>query len=290
MEKRNPDVVVISDTHLGTYGCQAKELFRYLKSIKPKVLVLNGDIIDIWQFRKSYFPKSHLKVIRQILNMATKGVKVYYLTGNHDELLRKFTDAEFGKIHLRDKLILDLGGEKAWIFHGDIFDASIQNAKWIAKLGGWGYDLLIMINAVMNWFLVRIGREKYSLSKKIKNSVKKAVKYITDFEETAAELAIDQGYEYVICGHIHQPQFREVINARGKTTYLNSGDWVENLTALEYSEGKWEVVQYQSGLEDVDEESELMEVDLQGLILRVTQGNDIIENVHEDPLRDPGNR
>ena len=151
MEKRKVDLVVISDIHLGTYGCRAKELVSYLKSINPDKLVLNGDIIDIWQFRKRYFPKSHLKVLKQILNLVSKGKEVYYLTGNHDETLRKFTDFRMGSFHLVDKLVLDLGREKAWIFHGDIFDASIQNAKWLAKLGGWGYDLLIMINSLMNW-------------------------------------------------------------------------------------------------------------------------------------------
>lgn len=134
MAKRELPLVVISDTHLGTYGCRAEELYRYLKSIKPETLVLNGDIIDIWQFRKRYFPKAHLKVLKQIISMASKGTKVYYLTGNHDEALRRFSDFTLGNITLADKLILDLPDGKAWIFHGDIFDASIQNAKWLANL------------------------------------------------------------------------------------------------------------------------------------------------------------
>ena len=138
MEKRKVEVVVISDVHLGTFGCRAKELYRYLKSIQPEILVLNGDIIDIWQFRKRYFPKYHLKVIKQIFSLASKGSRIYYLTGNHDEMLRKFTDLSFGNITLADKLVLKLGSKKIWFFHGDIFDASIHNAKWIAKLGGWG--------------------------------------------------------------------------------------------------------------------------------------------------------
>ncbi len=275
MEKRKVEVAVISDVHLGTYGCHAKELVRYLKHLETDVLVLNGDIIDIWQFRKRYFPKPHLKVLKQILNHVSKGTKVYYLTGNHDELLRKFTDFEMGSFYLADKLVLELDGQKCWLFHGDIFDASIQNAKWIAKLGGWGYDLLILINRFMNWWLERMGREKYSLSKKIKNSVKKAVSYISDFEETAAELAIDNGYDFVICGHIHQPQMRKVENQNGSTMYMNSGDWVENLTALEYMEGSWSLFQYNPNAYDLEdekqeEENEPMELDLMGLIKKVT--------------------
>ena len=256
MQKRILDVAVISDVHLGTFGAHAKELYTYLKSIRPKVLVLNGDIIDIWNFRKSYFPKSHMKVLRQILHLATKGTKVYYITGNHDELLRKFCDAEFGNITLTNKLLLKVGDETAWIFHGDVFDASIQNAKFIAKLGGWGYDLLILLNRMVNWFLVKAGKEKFSLSKKIKNSVKKAVKYISDFENTASELAIEKGYDYVICGHIHQPQMKTVKTDKGEVVYLNSGDWVENLSSLEYNNGKWDVFLFEDAAieeEQIDE-------------------------------------
>jgi len=272
MAKRELPLVVISDLHLGTYGCRAQELYRYLKSIKPETLVLNGDIIDIWQFRKRYFPKAHLKVLKQVMSMASKGTKVYYLTGNHDEALRRFSDFSLGNITLADKLVLDLPDGKAWLFHGDIFDASIQSAKWLAKLGGWGYDMLIMINSLVNWCLEKMGKERYSLSKKIKNSVKKAVTYIQSFEDTAAELAIEQGYKYVICGHIHQPQRREVKNDKGNCTYLNSGDWIENLTALEYENEEWKLYQYDDSStnnNDADDE-ELNDLDLQRIIQKVT--------------------
>ena len=244
MRKRKVEVLVLSDIHLGTYGCHAEELLSYLRSIKPKKLILNGDIIDIWQFRKRYFPKSHLKVIKKIIDFSTKGTEVYYITGNHDEMLRKFSDVKMGNIHILDKLTLNLDGKKAWIFHGDVFDASIQNAKWLAKLGGWGYDILILINRLINWFLVRMGQEKYSLSKKIKNSVKKAVKYINDFERVATDLAIENGYKYVICGHIHQPQIVRKVNKDGNCLYLNSGDWIENLTSLEYNKKRWKLYHF----------------------------------------------
>lgn len=239
--KRKPKIVVMSDLHLGTIGCHAREIREYLKSIEPEILILNGDIIDIWNFRKRYFPKEHLKVLRKIMDMASDGVKVYYLTGNHDELLRRFTDYKAGGIHLKNKLVLNLDGENAWFFHGDVFDVSIQNAKWVAKLGGWGYDSLIWLNRATNVLLDKFGFEPYSLSKKIKNSVKEAVRFINDFENTAAELAIDNGYAYVVCGHIHQPQMRRVVNKKGTTLYLNSGDWVENLTALEFDNQRWTI-------------------------------------------------
>ncbi|TRZ45295.1 UDP-2,3-diacylglucosamine diphosphatase [Robertkochia solimangrovi] len=244
MRKRKVEVVVISDVHLGTYGCHAGELLSYLNSINPEKLVLNGDIIDIWQFRKRFFPKTHLQVIKKIIDLSTKGTEVYYITGNHDEMLRKFSDVSMGNIHIVDKLILKMNGSKAWIFHGDVFDASIQHTKWIAKLGGWGYDMLILLNRMINWVLVRMGREKYSLSKKIKNSVKKAVKYVADFEKVAADLAIDNGYKFVICGHIHQPQMVRKVNKQGTCLYMNSGDWIENLTALEYQNKRWELYHF----------------------------------------------
>ncbi len=271
MKKRKVEVVVISDVHLGTYGCRAKELYKYLKSIQPGTLVLNGDLVDIWQFRKRYFPKSHLKVIKQIISLANKGTQVHYLTGNHDEMLRRFSDASFGNIHLQDKLVLSLGDQKAWIFHGDIFDASIQSAKWIAKLGGWGYDFLITINSFSNWCLEKMGRERFSFSKMIKNSVKKAVKYITDFEVTAAELAVDQGFDYVICGHIHQPEMREVQTKNGSCVYLNSGDWIENLTAIEYNNGAWQMYHYENEDNDEREDVEdLNDLNIYRLIKKVT--------------------
>ncbi len=245
--KRNIDISVISDLHLGTYGCHAQEICEYLKSIKPKILVLNGDIIDIWSFKKSYFPKSHLQVLRQILKMSEQDTKIYYITGNHDEALRKYSGTKLGNIILDDKLILDLDGKKVWIFHGDVFDSTTKGwARVLAKLGGKGYDILILFNRLVNDILNYFGREKVSLSKRIKSSVKKAVKWISNFEETAAHIAIDQEFDYVICGHIHQPQSK-ILSKDGKTVrYLNSGDWVENCTALEYENGQWSVYQHPS--------------------------------------------
>lgn len=244
MAKREVDIVVISDVHLGTYGCQAKELLKYLKSIKPKMLVLNGDIIDIWQFSKSYWPESHMKVVRRILKFVADGTPVVYLTGNHDEMLRRFTDFEMGSLSLQNRLVLNLPTGRAWIFHGDVFDITMKYSKWLAKLGAIGYDALILLNSFTNFLLRLMGKEKYSFSKKIKNSVKGAVKFMNDFETTAAEIAIDNNYQFVICGHIHTPEMKEIVTENGKVMYLNSGDWVESLTALEYANNTWEIYKY----------------------------------------------
>lgn len=263
MKKRSVELVVISDVHLGTYGCHAKELLEYLNSIKPKTLILNGDIIDIWNFRKSYFPKSHLKVIKKLLSFSTKGTKVYYLTGNHDEMLRKFSDTHMGNFSLVDKIVLELDGKKAWFFHGDVFDSSVHSAKWIAKLGGIGYDYLILLNRFVNWCLNKIGKEPYSLSKRIKGSVKKAVKFISDFEKTASDIAIDNQYDFVVCGHIHEPKIIRKSSSKGSTLYLNSGDWIENLTALEYNRKRWKLYEHKPILEvNEDEEYFMLESSL----------------------------
>lgn len=242
--KRELDIVIISDVHLGTYGCHARELHNYLKSIKVNTLILNGDFVDIWQFRKRYFPTEHMAVIQRILKMATQGTKVYYITGNHDDALRRYSDFSSGNIHLRDKLILKLKGKTYWIFHGDIFDVLIKYSPLVAKLGGKGYDWLIRLNRFINILRLMLGMSRMSFAKKVKYRVKEAVKFIGDFEDTAIKLAAEEGYDYVICGHIHRAQMRSETVKDKRVTYLNSGDWVESLTALEYQWGRWSIYEY----------------------------------------------
>ncbi len=254
MQKRKIKVAVISDVHLGTYGCHAEELNEYLKSIDPEVLIINGDFIDIWQLSKFYFPDSHWRVIQRVIKMMMHGTQVYYLTGNHDELLRKFSGFKLDNLHLEDKLVLTIDGQKHWFFHGDIFDVTMRHSKWLAKIGGAGYDMLILLNRMVNVMLEKMGREKISLSKRVKNSVKAAVKHISNFEKTAAEIAIQNGYTHVICGHIHEPVMKKYVGADGIVQYLNSGDWIENLTSLEYTDD-WNLVYYhqliiEKGVED----------------------------------------
>ena len=239
--KRRIEILVLSDVHLGTYGCQSKALLKYLKSVDPETIVLNGDIIDIWQFNKRYFPKSHMKIIKYFLNLIQEGKTIYYLTGNHDEMLRRFNGFELKNFKILNKKVIDLNGQKAWFFHGDVFDVSMKYSKWVAKLGGIGYDLLIVINSLLNFLLIKMGYQKYSLSKKIKNGVKGAIKFINKFEETIVEIASERGYKYVVCGHIHQPNIKTITSNGSKVMYLNSGDWIENLTALEYNNGVWDL-------------------------------------------------
>jgi UDP-2,3-diacylglucosamine pyrophosphatase LpxH len=273
-KKRKVDVLVLSDIHLGTYGCHAKELLQYLKSIKPKMVVLNGDIIDIWQFSKSYWPKSHMKVVRHLFTWISKGVKTYYIPGNHDEMLRKFAGLRMGSFRIVNKVVLDLdGGKTAWFFHGDVFDVTMQHSKWLAKLGAAGYDALILINRLVNFFSEQVfKRGKLSLSKKIKNSVKSAIKFINDFEQTAADIGISNQYDYVVCGHIHHPEMKVIENVGGSITYLNSGDWIENLTSLEFTDGNWNIYYFREDLlEPLNEDEEMVAMNNQDIFSNLLQ-------------------
>jgi UDP-2,3-diacylglucosamine pyrophosphatase LpxH len=199
-----------------------------------------------------------MKVVRRIMKFITEGIPVYYLTGNHDEMLRKFADFDLGSFKLMNKVVLNIDGKKAWIFHGDVFDVTMQHSKWLAKLGAVGYDTLISINNFTNWMLAITGREKMSFSKKVKAKFKDAVKFINQFEQTAADLAVDKKYKYVICGHIHQAEIRKIESTekKGSVVYMNSGDWVESLTALEYNDKQWKIFQYrpEDFIKDTDED------------------------------------
>lgn len=244
LQQREPEIVVLSDLHLGTYGCHAKELLQYLKSIRPKMLILNGDIIDIWQFSKRYWPRAHMQVIKHIIGLIAQEVPVYYIPGNHDEMLRKFKDFQLGSLKITNKLSLTVNNNRLWVFHGDVFDVVMQHSRWLAKLGAVGYDTLILINRAVNFISKKFNGKNISLSKKIKNSVKGAVKFVNQFETTVTTIAAENNYQYVVCGHIHQPEIRTMATKFGPVIYMNSGDWIENLTALEYDGEKWSLYKY----------------------------------------------
>jgi UDP-2,3-diacylglucosamine pyrophosphatase LpxH len=246
MQKRCVDVVVLSDLHLGTYGCQAREIVTYLQSISPQILVLNGDIIDIWQFSKHYFPPTHVAVIKEILNLITSGTRVIYVTGNHDEMLRRYSDLQLGQFQLTDKLVIEIDNKMTWIFHGDVFDNTTKGgAKFWSRMGSNGYAVLLGFNRFINKLMKLVGREKISLSKNVMQKVNESIIKIDEFETLIAELAIQKNYDYVICGHIHQPQKRVIAKRDGSVVYLNSGDWVDHLTSLEYYQNDWHIYKYE---------------------------------------------
>jgi len=239
--KRNLDILVISDLHLGTYGSEADEVLAYLKTVEAKKIVINGDFVDILLFNKKFWPSSHMKVVKYILDLISQGKEIHYVVGNHDELLRKFLNYKIKNFQIVNQVVLDTEEGKVWLFHGDVFDFSIQTA-WITKLASFLYDYMIMFNSWLNKNVMKpMGRKRLNFSKTIKANVKTAIQYFSNFERVAAETAHKNGYKYVVCGHIHSPKI-ESFNVNGEEViYMNSGDWLESLSSLEYVDNKWSI-------------------------------------------------
>jgi len=239
--KRNLDILVISDLHLGTYGSEADEVLAYLDTIDADKIVINGDFVDIMLFNKRFWPSSHMKVIKYFLDLISQGKEIYYVTGNHDELMRKFLNFKIQNFKIVNQVVLDSNEGKVWMFHGDVFDFSIQTG-WLTKLAGFLYDYMIMFNSWINKkIMIPLGRKRLNFSKSIKANVKTAVQYFANFEMKAAKIAQKNGYKYVVCGHIHTPKI-ESFNINGEEIiYMNSGDWLESLSSLEYVNNKWSI-------------------------------------------------
>lgn len=241
--KNHYKTIVISDVHLGTSGSKTKELVRFLKINSCDLLILNGDIIDGWQLRKSgEWKRKHTRFFQRILKMIEEhNTEVIYTRGNHDDFLDQVLPMKIGKLSIVKDHILESHGKKYYVVHGDIFDSITSKMKWLALLGDIGYTFLLWLNKQYNNYRVRRGLPYYSLSQQIKLKVKSAVAYISDYEEKLAELADNKGCNGVICGHIHHPE----IKMFGHIKYLNSGDWVESLSALvEDFDGEWSLTYY----------------------------------------------
>ena len=259
MKVREIEVAVISDIHLATHACKPKKVLKYLKSIQPKTLILNGDIIDSWRFSRNYFPKPQLKVIRQLIKMMEKGVQIFYITGNHDEFLRKFSQSQIGNLCIVNQLILDLNGSKTWIFHGDIFDNTIHKTKWLAKLGAASYGILTILNQYVNRLLMWIGKPEIIIYKNIKKYTVRERINPSSFESAIGNAAFQQGYQTVICGHTHIPKEKYLTISGQKIQYLNCGDWVEHFTAAEYSNANWNLYYHNDPDDEVTDDLEVPE-------------------------------
>ena len=220
----------ISDIHLGTAGCQAEKLLEFLKRTDSQYLYLVGDIIDGWALkRRWYWQQSHNDVIQKILRKARKGTFVTYIAGNHDEAARHFLGLAFGGIAIEDEVVhITERGQRLLVLHGDRFDGVIQCAKWLAYVGDRAYEFTLKLNQWSDWARRHLGLPYWSLSQYLKHKVKNAVSYITAFEAALAREARARGMDGVVCGHIHQPEIREI----NGVIYCNDGDWVESLSAL----------------------------------------------------------
>ena len=241
--KTHYKTLVISDVHLGTKGSKAKELVKFLKLCSCDKLILNGDIIDGWQLKKyGKWKRKHTRFFNRILKMIEESkTEVIYLRGNHDDFLDQVLPFKVGNLTIARDLILKSNGKQFYVVHGDVFDSITTNLKWIAKLGDIGYTFLLWLNSQYNLYRRKKGLPYYSLSKIIKSKVKSAVSYIDDFEKQLTEIAKIKNCDGVICGHIHQPAVKEIDGI----TYMNSGDWVESMSALAEDEsGEWSLVYY----------------------------------------------
>jgi UDP-2,3-diacylglucosamine pyrophosphatase LpxH len=233
----------ISDTHLGTAGCQAEMLLDFLKSTDCETLYLVGDIIDGWQLRKGwYWPPRHNDVVRCVLKKAKHGTRVIYVPGNHDEAFRDYVGLNLGGIELVQEAIhTTADGRKLVVLHGDEFDGVVMYARWLAFLGDHAYTLLLKVNRVLNRIRKRMGLPYWSLSSEIKKRVKNAVQFISSFEQAVAHAAVEREANGVVCGHIHTAEIRKI----GGVTYYNDGDWVESCTALvEHGDGRMQIVEW----------------------------------------------
>ncbi len=252
MEKRPLKVrtVIISDVHLGTHDCKAREVNHFLKNTRCEKLILNGDIIDGWRLKQSgYWPNSHTRFIRIILKkMEKRGTEIIYLRGNHDDVLAKFLPIAFENLHIvEDHVHETADGRRYFVLHGDVFDTVTKNFVFLAYLGDWGYRALMRLNRLYNHWRAWRGKEYYSISKAIKARVKRAVSHVSNFEQHIAELAKSRDCTGVMCGHIHTAADRMM----GEVHYLNSGDWVESLTAIvEHFDGRLELIDFASFRQD----------------------------------------
>ena len=238
--------IVLSDIHLGTSHSKTTEVTNFLKSVNCRRLILDGDIIDGWALRKGGTRKwqaRHTEFFKVIMKMMEKqGTEVIYVRGNHDDFLDSLVPFTFYNVRIVKDFIHESCGKRYYVTHGDIFDTVTTNMKWLAQLGDWGYTFLLWLNKIYNNYRTRRGLPYYSLSQAIKQKVKTAVSYISDFEQELVKFARTRKCDGVICGHIHHP----ADTWYGDIHYLNSGDWVETLSALaEDEDGNWTIIRYE---------------------------------------------
>ncbi|WP_291788090.1 UDP-2,3-diacylglucosamine diphosphatase [Cecembia sp.] len=241
--KTNFKTIVISDVHLGTKGSKAKEVSRFLKQYSCENLILNGDIIDGWQLKKSgAWKRKHTRFFNRILKMIEQeNTKVFYLRGNHDDFLDQVLPLQIGNLSIQNDMVYESQGKKYFITHGDVFDSVTSNFRWIAYLGDMGYTFLLWLNRQVNYHRRKRGLPYFSLSQYVKSKVKSAVSYIDQYEEELAKMARAKNCDGIICGHIHKAENRVIDGV----AYMNSGDWVESMSALaEDFDGNWQLIYY----------------------------------------------
>jgi UDP-2,3-diacylglucosamine pyrophosphatase LpxH len=242
--------IFLSDIHLGTRGCRADLLLEFLKRHTCDDLYLVGDIVDGWRLRSTfYWPQEHTNVMRRFLTLSKRGTQVTYVTGNHDEFLRKYSDMELGNVRLVDEAVhRTADGRRFLVVHGDAYDVVTRYHRWVAVLGDLGYGWLLTLNGQLNKWRARFGYGHWSLSAWVKRRVKRAVNFVSGFEEAVSHHCRQQGYDGVVCGHIHHAEITDYDAVR----YMNCGDWVESCTALvEDAAGAFHIIRWADEMEAI---------------------------------------
>ena len=250
---RRHRVIFVSDVHLGTRSAQADLLADFLAHNDCRTLYLIGDIVDGWQLRKGwYWAESHSRVLHEILRKVQDGTRVFYVPGNHDEVLRDYCGLNLAGVEVRRDMIHEsAAGKRFLICHGDQFDGAVACAKWLAYLGDGAYDFALSLNVFINAAQRILGLPHWSLAGFLKRKVKNAAQYISDFEYALAREARMRGVDGVICGHIHHPEIRVIDGI----LYANDGDWVESCTALiEDAKGRLEILRWKRFAAAIDAE------------------------------------
>ncbi len=233
----------LSDTHLGGKNLESEQLYHFLEATESDYLYLVGDIFDLCKLRNDWFwPEINDQIIKLILQKAASGTKVYYLPGNHDDILRNYINAEFCGVLIREEIIHTAAdGNRYLVLHGDAFDCVVQNSAWLANIGSRLYDILLVVNRWYNRYLRFRGKKYFSISAWLKRQCKIAVNYMSDFEEVLVREIRNKKVDGLICGHIHHASIKTI----GNFLYSNSGDWVESCTALaENSNGTLGLIQW----------------------------------------------
>lgn len=249
--------IFISDVHLGTKDCKAAQLNEFLKTHHCEKLYIVGDFIDGWRMaKKVHWKKSYNRIIRRILKLSKRGVDIYYITGNHDEFLRKFANNRFDNIHLINKVVHETADDKKLIvMHGDQFDGVTRAHRLLKWVGDWGYDLLMFLNRQFNRARAKYGYGYWSFAGFLKKHIKRAQTYIADYEDAASHFASKHNYDGIVCGHIHHAAIKEI----NDVLYYNTGDWVESCTALiEDFEGKFTLMDWKNQEKPVVIQSKLV--------------------------------
>jgi UDP-2,3-diacylglucosamine pyrophosphatase LpxH len=229
--------IIMSDLHLGARQSQTDKIIKFLDENESDKLILNGDIIDGWALKgNGKWTKDCTKIFRRFMKMSEKDTKVIYIRGNHDDFLKDFIPFKLNNIRIVRKYVhMGMDGRTYFCFHGDVLDFVIMEARWLAVIGGWSYDFIIRLNTIYNYIRKKLNLPYHSLANTIKQSVKGAINFVSDFEENAKGLTKEKGYDVAVCGHIHHPKL--------ENDYMNSGDFCENSTCLvEDYNGVWSII------------------------------------------------